>query len=123
MSQSQSPPDASIDASDVILHELPTIDDPSDTDRRYARIILGDYYVGDDGPIPDLRGTLNPTIELELPTWAIAIGARKLATMDEPESIDLDHYLNDLFQPNLRFTHDGEPAADAIRRWSNGAAD
>ena len=120
MSQSQSPPDASIDASDVILHELPTIDDPSDTDRAIARVLLGEDCVGEDGPIPDIHGIVTPTIEIELPMWAITVGARKLATMDEPESIDLDHYLNDLFQPNLRFTHDGEPAADVIRRWSNG---
>ena len=120
MSQTQSTPDASIDASDVLLHELPTIDDPSDTDRTIARVLLGEDCVGEDGPIPDLRGTVAPTIEIELPTWAVAVGARRIATMDDNSTMDIEDHLVDLFEPRVTFTYDGEEAADVIRRWSNG---
>lgn len=119
MSQSQPTPDASIDASDVHLHELPTIDDPSDTDRAIARVLLGEDCVGEDGPIPNIHGILRPTIEIELPMWAITVGARKLADED-PNHLEIEDHLIDLFEPRVRFTYEGEDAADVIRRWSNG---
>lgn len=97
--------------------EMPTIDNPTDQQRRLAATMLPPRAVPDDGPIPDYYHRHTPTHEIVVPEWALAATRWRLRFTD-PQDLDrqrIEAFLNDYAHIRDQYvTPDGRDAVEAL---------
>lgn len=96
---------------------MPTIDDPTDQQRRLAGVNFPPRAVPDDGPIPDYHHQHTTEREIVVPEWALA-AARWRLRFDDPDDLDrwrVEEFLMEYAYIRERYvTPDGRDAVDVL---------
>ena len=106
--------------------ELPTIEDPTDTERRRATVRLPDRAVPSEGPSPDYRDQELVDIELEAPAWALEAVRWRLAQTpadDLDRTRVLEYLIKYVCADEAFVTPDGRDAVDALLESVEGGRD
>lgn len=97
--------------------EMPTIDDPSEKERRLGTASYPPEAIPDEGPIPDWRHQHTVERELTIPAWALEATRWRLGhnTRDELDRWRVEEFLMEYAYISERFiTPDGRDAVAVL---------
>lgn len=97
--------------------EMPTVDDPTDFERRIAGVNFPPEAVPDEGPVPDVHHQHVVEAEITVPAWALE-AARWRLRHNDPDEVDrwrVEEILMEYAYTRERFlTPDGRDAVDVL---------
>jgi|GEM_PF-6771740 len=95
--------------------ELPTLDEPTESDRLVAGVTLPPRAVPDEGAIPDPFHNAVVEKDLVVPEWGLEAARWRLEQADDPGRGKAERILTEYAYIRERFvTTDGRDAVDAV---------